>query len=466
MFSVTLRTRLRSPMALVLLCAAFFMTVLDSTSIFAALPSIGEDLGANSTQLAWVVTVYGIIVAGFMLPFGRVADILGRRTVFIAAVTVFGLGSLACSLSGSGAALIIARAAQGLGAAALTPAALALLLSMYPEGSRRNRALGIWGGLGGVGATAGLLLGGVITDSIGWPWIFSINIPVCLIIALIAPRLLPSERQRERRRFDLLGGVLLSATLMTTVWALLEIPTSGWAPQTWLPLGAAALLAGVVVVVERRSTDPIFPARLFRSRYLVIGNIVIVTSGIGVDGLLVLTTIYTQQVLGLSSMLFGITLAAMTVSSVFAVALGQRFVTRCGLRPVATAGLGMLALVCALFVVLPDDDKGISFFVGGLVVFGMGIGTAFVAGQIAAVTGIHPDDAGTAAGLEETTFAIGGTLGVAIVTATSMTVAGLAAPDASQAGALIGGVRASFIALSLIAAAGTVTALALPKKER
>ncbi|WP_370615277.1 MFS transporter [Mumia sp. Pv 4-285] len=447
--------------ALGLLCAAFFMVVLDSTSIFTALPLIGADLAMTPTALAWVVAVYGVVVAGFLLPFGRMADILGRRRVFLAAVAVFGLGSLGCGLATSGAVLIAARAVQAIGAAALTPAALALLLALYPEGPRRNRALGVWGGLGGIGATAGLLLGGLVTDRLGWSWIFLINIPVCLLVVLLTPRWLPESKKLGHRRLDLVGGALVSAALMLLVLGLLAVPVSGWAPRVWLPLTFSAAIAAAVVVVERRSTDPILPARLFQSRALVVGNIVVVASGICVDGLLTLTTVYAQQVLGLTSLAFGLILAAMTLSSVLAVAYGQRMVTRHGLRSVAPVGLAMLAIACASFTALPADDAGVPLLIGGLLVFGVGMGAAFVAGQIGAVSDIDPDDAGAASGLEETSFMIGSTLGVVIVTAVAATVAGTTGADSPPQ---IEGLRAAFATLAVIAAAGAVAAsVAFPK---
>ncbi|SFR77585.1 drug resistance transporter, EmrB/QacA subfamily [Agromyces sp. CF514] len=457
----------RRPLALALLCAAFFLGVLDSTSLFAALPRIGDDLGLDPAALVWVVTVSGVVVAGFMLPFGRMADVFGRRRTFIAAVAVFGLASLVCGLATTGGVLIAARAVMGLGAAALTPAALALLLVMYPEGPERNRALGIWGGLGGLGATVGLLLGGLVTATAGWPWVFLVNVPVCAAVVVLAPRLLAESRRGERRPFDLPGGLLVSATLVLLTAGLLELSRAGWAAQTWALLVGASAFAAVLGVVERRSDDPILPARLLRARGVVIGNVVVLTGGIAVDGLLALTTVYLQRTLGLSAMVFGLALAAMTVSSIVAVAVGQSLVSRAGPRPVAVVGLAMLGVSCASFTLLPADGSALPLLVGGLLVFGTGMGGAFVAGQIAAVTGVHDDDAGAASGLEETSFTIGGTLGIAIVTSVAVAFStgaaaaiGRGSGDASTG--QLAGLHAAFAVLAAIAFIGAAAALAYP----
>lgn len=456
------RTDVSRPIALTVLCAAFFMGVLDSTSVFAALPSIGEDLGMGRASLSWVVTIYGVIVAGFMLPCGRLADLFGRRRVFLAAIVVFGVASLACGLAMSGGALIAARAVQALGAAALTPAALSLLLSLFPDGPARHRALAIWGGLGGIGATCGLLLGGMLTDLVGWSWIFLVNVPVCGLLVVLVPRLLLESRAPGRPQLDLLGGATISSALMLLALGLLEFPVSGWGPRTWAPLAGAAVAGGFLVLIERRSATPILPPRLFRSRPLVVGNAIILAAGICVNGLLATATLYTRQALQLSPLLFGTIMASMTISSAFAVAYGQRVVSRSGVRVTAVIGMGLLAAAGAAFRLLPAGHGGLPLLLGGLVVFGAGMGAAFVAGQIAAVSGVDPRDAGAASGVEETSFTVGCMLGVVIVTAVS-----LAAVAGSETGAdSLVGIHAAFTALALIAAAGALTALALPRHTR
>lgn len=446
----------RRRLALAVLCAAFFIEVLGSTSTFAALPAIGRSLDIGPTMLAAAVAVYGVVIAGLMLPFGRAADALGRRRVFLAGVITFGVGSLACGLAPSGEVLIAARGVQGLGAAALTPAALALLLSIHPAGPERNRALGIWGGLGGIGATAGLLLGGLVTDTLGWPWIFFLNIPVCLAVLVFTRRVVPESRQARRRPFDVSGGLLLAGALMLLVVTLLAVPSAGWSLPVWICLAGAIAFGAALTLVERRIADPVLPARLFRSRSALAGNGVVLASGIAVDGLLTLATIYTQRVLGFSALVFGMALAVMTITSVAAVWLGQRWVTHRGVRPVAVTGSVLLSGACLAFALTPAGPGAPPVLFAGLLVFGCGMGAAFVAGQIAAVMGAHPDDVGAASGLEETVFTVGGTIGVALVSSISLSFA------QNGAAAELSGLHAGFAALAAVTAAGAVAALLLP----
>jgi MFS family permease len=452
----------RRGLALAVLCAAFFIEVLGSTSTFAALPAIGRSLDIGPTVLAAAVAVYGVVIAGLMLPFGRAADALGRRRVFLTGVIAFGVGSMACGLAPSGAALIAARGVQGLGAAALTPAALALLLSIHPAGPERNRALGIWGGIGGIGATAGLLLGGLVTDTLGWPWIFFLNVPVCVAVLVFTRRAVPESRQARRRPFDLSGGLLLAAALMLLIVTLLAVPSAGWSLPVWIGVAGIVSLGGALILVERRSTDPVLPARLFRSRFALAGNGVVLTGGIAVDGLLTLATLYAQRVLGLSALVFGMALAVMTITSVAAVWLGQRWVTRRGVRPVAVTGSLLLSTACVAFALTPGGAGTLPVLITGLLVFGCGMGAAFVAGQIAAVMGAHPDDAGAASGLEETVFTVGGTMGVALVTSISLS---LTRDGAAQADGELAGLHAGFAALAAVTAAGAVAGLLLPRRD-
>ena len=451
----------RRRLALAVLCAAFFIEVLGSTSTFAALPAIGRSLDIGPTVLAAAVTVYGVVIAGLMLPFGRAADALGRRRVFLAGVIAFGVGSLACGLAPSGAALIASRGVQGLGAAALTPAALALLLSIHPAGPERNRALGIWGGLGGIGATAGLLLGGLVTDTLGWPWIFFLNVPVCVVVLVFTRRAVPESRQARRRPFDVAGGLLLAAALMLLVVTLLAVPSAGWSLPVWICVAGVLAFGGTLILIERRSADPVLPARLFRSRSALAGNGVVFASGVAVDGLLTLATLYAQRVLGLSALVFGMALAVMTITSVGAVWLGQRWVTRRGVRPVAVTGSLLLSAACVAFALTPGRAGTLPVLLTGLLVFGCGMGAAFVAGQIAAVMGAHPDDVGAASGLEETVFTVGGTMGVALVASISLAFA-----QGGAAQAELAGLRAGFAALAAVTAVGAVTALLLPRPGR
>jgi EmrB/QacA subfamily drug resistance transporter len=439
---------------LTVVCAAMFMGVLDSTSVYAALPSIAVDLGFAPAQVQWVITAYGVAIGGLLLLGGRLADHVGRRRAFLAAVALFAAASLACGLAWSSEVLIAARVLQGAGAALMTPAGLSILMHEFPEGPDRNRALGIWGGLGGIGASAGLLLGGVLTAWGGWAWVFLTNVPVCLAVLVVGPVLL-SEVPPVRRTLDLPGAVTATVALVLMLLALFRVAEAGPGSPA-LALGAGAVVAGAAfVVVERRSPAPLVPMRIFASRSLAGGNLVVVAAGIAVDGLLMVLTLYAQQVLGFSAVRFGLTMAVMTVTSVLGVLVGQRLVTRSGVR---------LTIACAMLSRLTPDRTLVEGLLPGLVVFGAGMGAAFVAGQIAALRGVGPHDAGLAAGLEETSFAVGTTVGAALASAIAVGYATRGAAGAPSAEGLTEGFGLALLVLAGVAALGAVLAAVLLRR--
>lgn len=445
---------------LAVVCMAMFMSVLDSTSVYAALPVIAVDLGFAPAEIQWVITAYGVAIGGLLLLGGRLADHAGGRRTFMAAVGVFAAASLACGLAGSSEALIAARVAQGVSAAILTPAGLSVLMQVFPDGPDRNKALGIWGGLGGTGASVGLLLGGVLTEWAGWAWIFFTNVPVCLVVLMLCPILLP-ENTRNRQRLDLPGAITSTGTLVLTLLALFSIAANG-IDSVALAYGAAAVvLAALFVVVELRSPAPLVPMRIFASRALVGGNLVILIAGIAVDGLLIVVTLYTQQVLGFSALQFGVAMAIMTVTSVIGVIAGQHLVTRVGFRIVASSGMILLMIACLHLAGLSVEGTLIDDLLAGLVVFGAGMGTAFVAAQIAALTGVAERDTGLAAGLEETSFAVGTTLGVGLASAIAIGVANREATDSSSIAALTEGLAVALYVLAALAATGALAAAVL-----
>ncbi|RIQ11185.1 MFS transporter [Jiangella rhizosphaerae] len=451
-------------LALGVIAAAFFMSVLDSTSVFTALPSIADDLEFSPAGIQWVVTAYGVTVGGLMLFGGRLADLLGRRRVFMAAVAVFAAASLLCGLAWSAEVLIAARTLQGVGAAVLTPAGLSLLMTVFPDGPERHRALGVWGGLGGVGATAGLLLGGVLTDGLGWSWIFFVNVPVCVLVLVLSPALLPESRDRDvPRRFDLAGAVTVTAALALFVYTMFDAAESGRPTARSAVLLAAALALGALfVAVESRSRSPLVPLRIFRSRTLVGGNLVVLVAGLAVDGMLILVTLYAQQVLGFSALQFGLAVAVMTIASVGGVALSQHLVTRTGFGPVA---LGGMILLGAALLLLTGVSAGGSFtgdLLAGLLVFGLGMGGAFVSSQIAALAGVAESESGLASGLEETSFTIGSTLGVATLTAVAVARADdLVAGGTEPLAALTSGVQTGFLVAAGFTVLGALAAITL-----
>src|SRR5215211_6760463 len=310
------------------------MVVLDSTIVYVALPSIDEALGFSAGGLQWVMSAYLLTFGGLLLLGGRSADLLGRRRMFMIGVGLFAAASLVCGFAWSDQVLVAARVVQGVAAAIMAPTALSLLMTVFEEGPERNRALGIWGGIGGVGATSGLLIGGPVTAGLGWEWVFFINLPVAVGVLALCPALLPEGRAPGGRRvYDVAGAVTITAALVLVVFAVSEAPDAGWASaQTIGSIFAAAVLIAAFVRIETRSAAPLVPLRIFRSRTLVGGNLVLLTAGAAVDGMLIIVTLYAQEVLGYSTVQFGLMVSVMTVMSVAGAVSGQAAVTRVGSR--------------------------------------------------------------------------------------------------------------------------------------
>ena len=403
--------------ALALLCGAFFMVILDAAIVTVALPSIEEDLDFSRQGLQWVVSAYALTFAGLLLLGGRAADLLGRRRVFMAGVVLFTLASLLCGLASSDEQLIAARAFQGVGAAVMTPTALSIITTTFEEGAERNKALGIWGALGGFGATTAWLIGGPIVDGLGWEWIFFINIPVGVAALALSPVLLRESRATTAARsYDPLGAVAITGALALLVYAVVEAPDVGWAgAQTLLLLAGSAALLGAFLLIESRQRAPLVPLRIFRSRTLVGANAVMLVFGTLPFGLSFTLTLYAQEVLGYSAVKFGLTSLVFPAMAAAGSILGQGIVLRVGFRPVAAIGMALMG-AGALFLtqVSPDGTYFGDIFVG-LLLFGPGVGLAFVTASIAALAGVAEHESGLASGLSNTAFQIGAALGVAVV---------------------------------------------------
>ncbi len=393
---------MRTNWILAVLGTAFFVVILDSTIVFVALPSIQEQLGFSPDGVQWVLSAYLVAFGGLLLFGGRLADLLGRRRVLITGIALFTAASFACGAAPGPAALVCARLVQGVGAAILAPTALSLVLTTFEPGAARNRALGIWGAIGGVGGTAGLLLGGPITSAWGWSWVFFVNVPVGVVLMLGARALLPESRDLTLpRRFDVAGAVTVTAALVLLILAITE--------ASWLAAVGSVLLLGVFCVVERRSAAPLVPGRVVRSRQLICGNVLLLVAGMCVDGTLFTLTLHAQQDLAMTPVEFGLSTAAMTGASVIGSFVGQAWVTRRGVRPVAVGGMLLLSLGSVLLARAPGPGAV------GLPVLGAGLGAAFVGAQIAAVSGAPDRDTGLVAGIADTSFTIGGALGVAVL---------------------------------------------------
>jgi EmrB/QacA subfamily drug resistance transporter len=451
-------------LALALLGTAFFMVILDSTIVYVALPLIQDDLGFSTRGIQWVVSGYLICFGGLLLLGGRTADLLGRRRVFMAGVALFGVSSLFCGLAWSGGVLIAARVVHGAGAAIMAPTALSLLLTVFPEGPDRNRALGIWGGLGGIGATAGLLIGGPVTAGLGWEWVFFVNVPVALVVLLLTPRLLPESVDEDCVRcFDLPGAVTVTGAVLLLVAGISEAPDAGWtSPRTIGFLGASIALLALFRRIEQRSPGPLVPLQIFRSRSLVGGNVVLLTAGVCIEGMLLIVTLYAQEVLGYSTIQFGLMTAVMTAMSIVGAYSAQAIVTRIGSRPVGAAGMLLIGVACLLLTQVSASGSYLDDIFLGLLVFGAGLGPAFVASQIAALADVAERESGLAAGLVDSSFNIGGALGVAILSTVAVARADAVAGGANPGpGAVTEGFQAAFLVAVGFGLLGLLAALAL-----
>jgi EmrB/QacA subfamily drug resistance transporter len=445
--------------ALALLCSAFFMVILDSAIVVVALPSIERDVGFAAGDVQWVLSAYLLSFGGLLLLGGRSADLLGRRRMFMVGTALFALASLGCGLAWSDLALVTARILQGVAAAIMTPTALSILMTTFEEGSERNKALGVWSSVGGVGATAAWLVGGPITDGLGWEWIFFINVPVGLALLALSPVLLRESRDRGRRRaFDMTGAATITAALVLLVYAVVEAPEAGWADgQTLGLLAASAALLALFAGVEARSAAPLVPLRTLRSRALVGGNLVLVTLGMLAFGMPFILTQYAQQVLGYSPVEFGLGSVVMPVMAAVGSATGQALVTKTGFRSVAVVSLVLTGLGCGLLTQVSVDGSYFADIFFGLLVFGPGLGAGYVAASVASLAGVAEAEAGLASGLNNASFQIGGAVGVAIVSSVAISETEGSGPLV----ALTEGYQAALAVSILFAVAGLIAAALL-----
>ena len=457
--------------ALALLCGAFFMVVLDATIVLVALPSIQADLGFSEQGLQWMLSAYALTFGGLLLLGGRAADLLGRRRLFMTGVLLFTAASLICGLAWSPAALLAARVVQGAGAAIMTPSALSIISTTFPEGAERNKALGIWGALGGIGATAAWLIGGPLVDGPGWEWIFFINIPLGLAALALSPRLLRESRATlTQRSYDPAGALTITGALVLLVYALVEAPDVGWGGlQTILLFAGSAVLLAAFALIESRHSAPLVPLRILRSRTLVGANTVMLLVGAVAVGMPFVLTLYGQQVLGYSAVTFGVGSVVLAAGAAVGAIVGQAAVLKAGFRTVAATGM---ALMGAGSLLLTQVSVGGSYFGDiffGLLVFGPGVGLAFVPSTVAALAGVAEHESGLASGLSNTALQIGGALGVAILTTVAVSRSDdyLAANDGANPLVVLNeGFQSAFLALVVLAGIGVALALMLPGRPR
>jgi len=396
--------------------AAFFMTILDVAIVNVAIPSIQKDLDIAESTVQWVITAYAITFGGFLLLGGRMSDLLGRRRIFIAGLVLFTLASLACGLAWSASVLILSRAVQGLGAAIISPAALSIVTTTFDEGAERNKALGIWGALGGSGAAVGVLLGGILTKYLGWEWIFFVNVPVgALVLALTRPIVPESRADLGHRRFDVVGALSVTGGLALFVYAISKAPDVGWGTGRTIGLIVASIvILGFFVVWELRTTAPLVPFGIFRIRTLTGANVVGFLLGASIYANFFILTLYVQQILGWSALKTGVTFLATAGTTAIWAGVAQALVTRVGPRLVTTVGMAVLALTMLGYTRLPVDGSYWPDLLPLYLIFALGLAFGFIPVTIAAFIGVPPEQAGLASGLLNTSQQIGGAFGVAI----------------------------------------------------
>ncbi|MDX6605442.1 MAG: hypothetical protein QOF23_1951 [Solirubrobacterales bacterium] len=441
--------------ALALLCVAQFVVVLDASIVNVALPTIGEALNFSESQLPWVVNAYVLTFGGFLLLGGRMADLLGRRRIFMGGLILFALASLAGGLATNSGQLIAARAVQGLGAAILSPAALSIVATTFRDGAERNRALGIWGAVAGSGGAAGVLLGGVLTEGLGWEWVLWVNVPIGIAAAAIAPSLIAETRDEGGvRHFDVAGATTITLGLSALVFGLLDAERAGWgSAQTIGTLAASALLLAAFVAIERRSRAPLVPFSIFRIRTITGANIVGILVGASLFSMFFFISLYMQQVLGYSPIHAGLSYLPLAVSIIISAGVASQLVTKVGFKPILATGMALIAAGLVWFSQISVHGSFLADILGPSLLAAVGLGFAFVPVTIAAVSGIEDREQGLASGLINTSQQVGGALGLAILAAVANSIIGsshdpVVLTEGFQSAFLVG---AGFAVLGLIA---------------
>jgi EmrB/QacA subfamily drug resistance transporter len=439
--------------ALVLLCLAQFMVILDITVVNVALPTIGGDLGLDRASLTWVVTTYTLCLGGLLLLGGRLADTLGRRRTFLAGLGLFTIASLASGLAQAGAVLIAARAGQGIGAALLSPAALAIITTTF-HGQERNLALGVWAAIAGAGAAVGVLAGGLLVEYASWRWVFFLNLPVGILVAAATPAVVPAARPgRPAHRIDLPGALAGTLATAAVIYGLVKAGSDGWDGATTLvPLAAGLMLAGGFVAIERVASQPLVPLRMLARRPLLAGQVaMLATSGL-LLAIYFLSSLYLQRGLGSTALDTGLVFLPAALITIASSHLGARAVGRLGPRPVAAVGFGLTA-TGALLSRLPAHAAVLVDLLPGLLLATAGLGAGFVVATTTAMAHVDQAQAGLASGLLNTGHELGASLGVAVVS----TVASASIGGGPLHGPPVGGFDRAFLACAVVAALAALT---------
>ena len=451
--------------ALILLCVAQFIVVLDASIVNVALPTIGRGLHFSEQSLPWVVNAYLIAFGGFLLLGGRAADLLGRRRVFMTGLAVVAVASLAAGFASTQGELIAARAAQGLGAAIVSPAALSIVTTLFSDGAERNKALGAWGAVAGSAGAVGVLLGGILTEGLGWEWVLWVNVPVSLIALAFTPGLIPESRSESAtRHFDAAGAVTITAGLSLLAYALLDASSAGWGSTKIVSLLViSAALFAAFVLIELRSKAPLVPFRIFRTRTVMGANVVGLLLGASLFSMFFFVTLYMQQVLHYGPIHAGLSYLPLSVAIVVSAGLGGQLVTRFGFKPILATGMASVSIGLLWFSGISVGGSFVGDILGPSLLAAIGLGLGFVTSTIAAVAGVEAREQGLASGLINTSQQFGGAIGLAVLSAiaTSRTHDVLASGTSSAAGALTDGFQAAFLAGAGIAALGLLATLLL-----
>jgi EmrB/QacA subfamily drug resistance transporter len=433
--------------ALAVICAAQFMVVLDVSIVNVALPSIKTSLGFSEQNLQWVISAYTLVAGGFLLLGGRVADVVGRRRIFVVGLAIFSTGSLMCGLAWSEGVLIAFRAVQGFGAAFVAPAALSLVTALFAEGPDRNHALGIMGAISGSGAAFGVLLGGVLTSTFSWSWIFFVNVPVGIAAIFFTFMLIPeSHANLGHRRFDVAGAITVTASLTILTYAIVKASDYGWgSTRTIGGLLIAGIGLAIFVAIEARSEAPLMPLRIWRNETVAGANVSGFMLGASIFAMFFLLSLYMQQVLGYSALKAGVAYLACALTVVVSAGFAGRLVTRFGVKPMLAAGFAISGLGLYYFTHISANGTYWNDLFPGFVIAAIGLGFAFVPVTIAALAGVENRDAGLASGMINVSQQIGGALGVAIaISVASSRFGHLVAHGTPQDEAWVSGFQRSF----------------------
>jgi EmrB/QacA subfamily drug resistance transporter len=460
-------------LVLVLVCLAQFMVILDATIVNVALPSIQADLGISESSLQWIVNAYALLFGGFLLLGGRAGDLIGRKRVFLAGLVLFTSASFLCGIATGETMLIVSRGLQGLGAALVSPAALSIVTTTFAEGAERTKALGVWAAIAVGGGAVGLVLGGFLVETLSWPWIFFVNVPVGIAAFVLSLRLVPeSKDEHAHKGFDLAGATTVTAGLVALVYGIVRSAEAGWGSAEVLGfLALSAVLLVAFVLVERRSAEPLVRLSIFSVRTVRGANVAMLIVAAGLFSMFFFNTLYLQRVLGFSPLEAGFAFVPFTFGVIVGAGVSQKLVPMLGAREVPVIGLGLAVLGLLLFLRLTPESSYVADLLPGILLTAVGMGLVFVPITLIATSGIPADDAGLASGLFNTSQQIGGALGLALLstfatnrTSDQLSSLGRAPRPAEQASALVDGFHVAWAGSAILLATAAVLLLVLLRR--